>query len=235
MAAAPLGIRPPDPYLEHPGNPTIPFQRWERSLGTYMTASKLDQEDDKVRKAVILNMIGSEGQRIFFTAVSSTAYEALTYTQLLNRFRDQFDKPTNVVAERFKFRKRAQLPSETVDQYITTLRELASTCSFGNFEDDMIRDQLVEKTNSTRIQQRLLMEVKPLKDCISLAKQIESGMHGAELIQSAGSSAAATVKTEPIHAIRKGAFQSKAPNRATNTYNTNKKIKCLNCGKAGHK
>lgn len=52
---------------------------------------------------------------------------------------------TNVVAEGHAFRKWAQTLNETVLQYVTAVpRELASTCDFGDCQDDMIRDQLVD-------------------------------------------------------------------------------------------
>lgn len=51
----------------------------------------------------------------------------------------------NVIAERFRFRK-GQEPSDDIDDYIATLRGLASTCNFGERADKKIRGQLVEKT-----------------------------------------------------------------------------------------
>ena len=58
----------------------------------------------------------------------------------------------NVVAERYKFHSRKQ----NADAYVTSLRELVKTCEFGTFEDEMLRDQIVEKCYLEQLKQRLL-------------------------------------------------------------------------------
>ena len=51
----------------------------------------------------------------------------------------------NVPYERRLFRTMAQLPTESVDQFITRLRERAEYCEFGDAKDENIRDQVIEK------------------------------------------------------------------------------------------
>ncbi|KAK4884780.1 hypothetical protein RN001_001051 [Aquatica leii] len=48
---------------------------------------------------------------------------------------------TNIVYEHFKFFKRDQLPNETIDQFITTLKQLPTTCEFKekHFRSNWIR------------------------------------------------------------------------------------------------
>lgn len=47
-------------------------------------------------------------------------------------------------------------------------------CDFGPLADDMIRDQLIEKTPSTRIRERVLLETDlTLQKAITIACQIE--------------------------------------------------------------
>lgn len=59
--------------------------------------------------------------------------------------------------------------------YVAALRELAATFEFGAMEDEMIRNQPVEKTNSARIRERLLLEVPlDLKKAVTVARQIET-------------------------------------------------------------
>lgn len=67
--------------------------------------------------------------------------------------------------------------NETVLQHITALRELASTCDFGDLQDDMIRDRLVEHLLDQRIREKLLMDCTlTLEKAISTAAQIEAAM-----------------------------------------------------------
>ena len=87
-----------------------------------------------------------------------------------------FFKPrTNVVAERYRFRSRAQNPSETTAQWVSSLRQLASTCDYGDRMDEFVRDQIVEKTNSTRLRQILLLE-----QGLDLQKTLTRHVHGSE-------------------------------------------------------
>lgn len=69
-----------------------------------------------------------------------------------------FQRKVNVVAERHRFRQRAQHAGESTDHYIAALCELVETCAFGTFENKMLRDQQIEKTSIPRIRERLLLE-----------------------------------------------------------------------------
>ena len=55
------------------------------------------------------------------------------------------------------------------------LRELAVTCKFGVLHDEMIRDQLIEKTAFVRVRDRLLEEEKDSthEKALLLASRIE--------------------------------------------------------------
>lgn len=50
------------------------------------------------------------------------------------------------------------MSNETLFLYITALRELAFRCTFGDHQDDMIHDQLVEHLLDHRIRERLILE-----------------------------------------------------------------------------
>ena len=59
-------------------------------------------------------------------------------------------------------------PGESVREYVTALHELLANCNFGQLSDELIRDQLIEKTNNPRVRERLLME----PDTLTLEKAI---------------------------------------------------------------
>uniref|UniRef100_A0A8C1RTY5 Uncharacterized protein n=1 Tax=Cyprinus carpio TaxID=7962 RepID=A0A8C1RTY5_CYPCA len=126
------------------------------------------------KRALLIHCLGAEGQRLFYTLTVSDQGDD-TYASALSAIREFFVPKVNVVAERYRFRQRSQRAGETTDQYVAALRELAATCEFGAMEDEMIRDQLVEKTNSSRIRERLLLEVPlDLKKAVTVARQIET-------------------------------------------------------------
>ncbi|XP_033113472.1 uncharacterized protein LOC117114050 [Anneissia japonica] len=88
---------------------------------------------------------------------------------------DYFEPKLNVVAERYKVRCRSHEPGETVQAFFMALKHFANTCQFANLHDDMICDQIVEKTNSTRVRKRLLMEKElTLTKAIQIAERVEA-------------------------------------------------------------
>ena len=46
-----------------------------------------------------------------------------------------------LIAERFRFHKRDQIPGESVNQFMTTSRKLTEFCEFGNFLNKALRDR----------------------------------------------------------------------------------------------
>ena len=88
----------------------------------------------------------------------------------------------NLVAERCKFRSRAQKADESFDAYLTSLRELVKSCDFGTLEE-MIRDQIVEKWSSQTLKQKLLQqEDLHLSKTVRIAWNAETAMQEARLL-----------------------------------------------------
>ena len=68
--------------------------------------------------------------------------------------------------------------------YIAELRRLATTCEFGAFLDDALRDKLVCGLQKENIQRRLLAEADlELKKALELAQGMEAAEKGSKEIQ----------------------------------------------------
>lgn len=81
----------------------------------------------------------------------------------------------NIVVQSHTFFSHEQIEGESVDQYIAVLRTLASTCRFRELREEIIRDQLVNKTSNTKIQEKLLNMKEPsLEKAIIMAKRVEN-------------------------------------------------------------
>ena len=65
-----------------------------------------------------------------------------TVDETLTALEQYFIPKRNVTYERFVFNNCHQGPRETVDEYVTKLRSLSSTCEFGALTDDLVRDRL---------------------------------------------------------------------------------------------
>ncbi|XP_068692945.1 uncharacterized protein [Montipora foliosa] len=84
------------------------------------------------------------------------------YTVAMEQLDQYFKSNVNVPYERHLFRTMTQLLTESVDQFITRLRERAEYCEFGDAKDENIRDQVIEKCMSRRLRRKLLEKGREL-------------------------------------------------------------------------
>ena len=96
-----------------------------------------------------------------------------------------FTPEKNIPFERHSFRQAKQQTGETVDDFCSRLKSLASTCDFGEATDDHIRDQIIDKCESNALRRRLLKESKlDLKTLLSIARAAEAADRQAASITS---------------------------------------------------
>ena len=68
-----------------------------------------------------------------------------------------------------------------ITEYIAALRDLASTCDFGDFLEDAICDQIIEKMYNHKIRERLLAdENNDLEKAIVIAVRLENARRDAK-------------------------------------------------------
>ena len=84
----------------------------------------------------------------------------LKFDEIVQVLTDHLAPKPLVIAERFRFYKRAQGPDESISAYVAALRRLTQHCEFGTFLEDAMRDRLVCGLRASHIQKRLLSEPK---------------------------------------------------------------------------
>ncbi|XP_038063014.1 uncharacterized protein K02A2.6-like [Patiria miniata] len=237
-------IPPPPFFLVTPGTPPVPWTQWRGMFETYTVASAANTYPAVRKRALLLHCLGTEGQRVFHTLPQENAGENEDEFDSALRVLDRHFKPKlNVVAERYRFRRRSQLPGESVDDYIRELRALASSCNFGNMTDELIRDQFIERTYSTQIRERLLLEPDlTLTDAITISRQVESALRESKII---GENSSHTPEAD-VHAVthRKPRQQNRKPRKHRNTTEHPPQQSrpaplqsqiCYRCGEQSHK
>ena len=132
----------PEPFLPQPGEPKTDWRTWLSAFDMYMkvfglSSSNIPQER---KRAVLLQCLVLEGQRVFATLGVTETYAATR-----EKLTEYFGGKKNVMVERFKFRQKSQRQGESVRKYVAALLELAATCRFGVMHDELIRDQLIER------------------------------------------------------------------------------------------
>ena len=196
------------------------WKAWIESLNIYVIAVELAEKSNAVQTATMLHCLGPAVQRIHRTLSSKKE----KYIEAVEALESYFVPKRNVVAERYKFRSRKQNADETIDAYLTSLRELVKTCEFGTLKDETLRDQIVEKMLFRTVKQRLLAhEELDLAKTLRIARSNESAIRDARLLSGQ------ETKDNVISVDRLN-----NPSKQNRNYN-NANFKCHRCGSVGHK
>ncbi|CAC5405090.1 unnamed protein product [Mytilus coruscus] len=147
------------------------------------------------KRALLLHLIGQDAQDIFET------------------FTDTGDSFEDAVNE-----------NESIDSYVTRLKNLAKTCDFGTMLNDAIRDQVIDMCYSTKLRRRLLREKDLTQEKVQdIARASEAAdQHSAQF--------------EEVHINRvqvKRDFNA-ARHQRHDYYSKKKDIECHRCGRTGH-
>ena len=141
------------------GDPTTVRARWKKwKLSFELFVVGKGVQDAAQKKALLLHCGGPQMQDVFYTfpEAREPGEGETVYTVAMEQVDQNFMPQGDVHYERHLFRTMAQLPTESIDQFITRLRERAEYCEFGDAKDVNIRDQVIEKCMSSHLRRKLL-------------------------------------------------------------------------------
>ena len=96
-------------------------------------------EGHKKTKALLLHYGGSDLSDIYYTLQSEDDIEFKLVKVKLDAY---FEPKVNVIFEAYTFRQLSQDDDESIDKFVTRLREAAGRCNFHE-KDREIKDQIV--------------------------------------------------------------------------------------------
>ncbi|GFT76650.1 uncharacterized protein NPIL_352971 [Nephila pilipes] len=125
-------FRPPVPLKFSLGNVKEKGRKWRQELENYLLATEKDEPADKIKIAILLNVLGREELEIYNTFKFESPESKANYSEVLQKFEDYCSPLQNVVYGRYNFFffSCVQLEGQTIESYITRLKTLASTCKF---------------------------------------------------------------------------------------------------------
>ena len=109
----------------------------------YRIASKLREDDGEVQVNSLIYAMGTKAESIARGFAYVNPNDETNFDVVMKKFSDYFDMNKNTIHERANFHKRDQQPTETVEEYVRVLYDLAEKCDFGGKRDEHIRDRLV--------------------------------------------------------------------------------------------
>ena len=136
-----------------------------------------------IKCSYFLLVIGEKGREVHKTLTFTTPeYETdgetrtwkRTTAELITAFKEYCSPKKNITYERHKFNTRNQGENESIDQYVTELRILASTCEFETLKDGLIRDRIICGIQNQTMKERLLRKADlTIKKAIDICRAAE--------------------------------------------------------------
>ena len=213
------------------------WKAWKRAFSYCVTAN--DVTDSKRQVALLLHLGGPELQEVYHAIVDEDV-KVESLDKAIEILDSYFLPKRNVTYERHVFHKESQKPGEPIDVFVTRLRKLVKTCEYGAMQNDMIRDQLIDRCHSHRLRCNLLREQNlTLETALSIARSIESADRQADVIEGAAGAAPASAPVDVLQAVREDRASRKAPRggpappagRSTQPH----QVKCFRCGRSNHR
>lgn len=149
-------LQPPS-ALSFEGNIAENWKLWEQKFDLFLIASGIAEKSSKVQCATFLHVAGEEAVKIYNTFSFEEA-EKDKLDVLKKKFKDYCEPRKNVTYIRHLFFTRAQGPNESIDAYVTDLKNKAKDCEFLDLHDSLIRDRIVCGVREDHVRARLLRE-----------------------------------------------------------------------------
>lgn len=229
-------LRKPEPLL-FTGNVAENWRKFLLEFNTYIDCCT--NLSEKQKAMMLLNLAGPEAmekERSFIYKEEIKDGETIVQQKesryVLNDIKTKFEElctpQKNITMERYAFHTRNMLQEESFYEFLGELRIKASTCEFGELNNEMIRDRIVTGHISNTVRKQLLKEPR-----LSLEKAVEICTVN-ELTEKQMGAISNTSKTE-VDAIGK-----KKPMKGQKTYGQKgghqykkpeeEKIECQACG-----
>ena len=187
---------------------SISQTKWEnecnkaRAKGIMCGEMTWDRAERKSVNLLFLS-IGTEGRKIFLRKQSGTInMETCSFKDMVKGCKDSFEKVRNLTFDRYLLFTRKQKPEETLEQFLCSLRELATYCQFRTLETTLIRDIFTAHLLDFEIQKELLKDTKSPADAIDLALRLELSFKNTRALNRTPSAAGGLNPTGSANAIQ---------------------------------
>ena len=168
------GIKPPN-SLNFDGNKLEHWPLWKQQWANYVLISRLNTQSTDYQTAMLLNSIDTEALKVYNGFVFAPD-ETRDVTHIIRKFDEHIIGQLNETYERYQFNCRNQTPGESVDSFVTALRNLAKNCNFCEcMRDSLLRDRVIMGILDNDLRKRLLqMPDLTINLCIDMCRAYEA-------------------------------------------------------------
>ena len=160
-----------------PNSLGIEWNKWMSRFENLLLA--LEVTDAKRKKAMLLFYAGKDVHEIYDTLSPATDEE---YDAAKEKLKTHFEPSKNETFEVYNFRSLIQMEGESIDRYLTRLREAAGRCGFTDSKKE-IKHQIVFSCTSKKVRRKALSEDPSLDDLVKYARSLEKTSTQANIIE----------------------------------------------------
>lgn len=168
----------PNP-LKMTGNLAQNFRAFRQEIQIYFDATESHSKKTATQVAILLNLLGAEGLKIYNTL----RIKDNTVFEILKALEEYCIPRRNETMELYKFFTRKQADGEKFDKYYADLRELVKSCELGSHEDKMLKTQIILGIVDKDLQTKLLREDLNLEKVVKHCQVMEQSEINRKLIQ----------------------------------------------------
>lgn len=157
------------------GNLAENWRKWIQSFELFLIASGISDKSEKVQCATFLHVAGEDARGVFNTFDFAEEGDDNKIAILKEKFKQYCEPRKNLTFLRHQFFTRSQGGSETIDAFVTDLKNKAKNCEFSTLNDSLIRDRIVGGIKSDQLRARLLREADlPVAKAIDICRASEA-------------------------------------------------------------
>ena len=187
--------------------------QWE----DYEIATGLNDKDKTVRVATLRSVMGRECLQILKN-LDITEDDRKDPKKCIDALENYFKPTRNEIYERYIFYSSDQGPNETIDQWVTRLRQLTKSCNFENMTDSLLRDRIVLGTKDKAARARMFRDkAVDLHGAIDQLRASEIAAHQIRTIEQE------TSNEDAVHFTKTGSKKHLKDDKSK------EKIKCMFC------
>ncbi|XP_072377693.1 uncharacterized protein [Diabrotica undecimpunctata] len=145
--------------LSMQGNLAHNWGEWSINFKIFLRATGLEEENDARKVALLLHYIGTDARNIYKSF--EVKMDTVTFQEVVGKFEKYCNPKKNLTVERHYFLTRVQKDGETIEDFMTSLKNLSLTCELGILKESLVCDIFIFVLNPKYhpIKQKLLQEV----------------------------------------------------------------------------
>lgn len=218
------------------------FTEYIERLDLYFIANQI--EDETRKRALFLTLVGASNYRLVRNLAAPRDVKSLSLDELCGLMKAHYEPKPQKYVQRTKFESRNRMATESINDYVASLRQLSEFCEFGTTLEDRLCERLVRGINDEKIQRRLLSETDlTFQKAVTIAQAVSTSETGARnLLQEQKSLHHLRHADSPRHKPKPStaptqSLSSKCQRCGNDHRGTQCKFintKCYNCSKIGH-